>query len=128
MDIKNLFQNDERIELIQHNLNAIELEKVLEKFDFVIASRYHAIIHSYKKGVPALILGWAQKYFELVQEFDQTEYYFDCKAKIDMNDLKNGLNRMIKNKTREKKKIMGKTKSLSCDNIFDFLENNITKC
>jgi colanic acid/amylovoran biosynthesis protein len=127
-EIENLFKNNERIKFIKYDLNAIELEKVLEKFNFVIASRYHAIIHSYKKGVPALILGWAQKYFELVQEFDQTAYYFDCKEKIDLDDLNNGLNRMIENQASEKKKIMGKAKSFSNNSIFDILENDVTKC
>jgi polysaccharide pyruvyl transferase WcaK-like protein len=123
-DIKGLFNKDERVKLIQDDLNAIELENVLEQFDFVIASRYHAIIHSYKKGVPALIIGWARKYSELVREFGQMDYYFDCKTKLDMNDLNARLNRMIENRAYEKEKIMCKVQSISHQNIFDMLKND----
>jgi colanic acid/amylovoran biosynthesis protein len=123
-DIKNLFQEDKRVILIQDDLNAIELENVLEQYDFVIASRYHAIIHSYKKGVPALIIGWAQKYSELVQEFGQMEYYFDCQTKMDLDDLNTGLNKMIKNREYEKKKIKRKAQSISHKNIFDILKDD----
>jgi polysaccharide pyruvyl transferase WcaK-like protein len=128
MDIKDLFHKDEQVKLIQDDLNAIELENLLEQFDFVIASRYHAIIHSYKKGVPVLIIGWARKYSELVREFGQTEYYFDCKAGIDSDELKAGLNRMINNRASEKQKIMSKAQSISHKNIFDILKNDIAGC
>ena len=127
-DIKGLFHKDERVRLIQDDLNAIELENVLEQFNFVIASRYHSIIHSYKKGVPALIIGWAQKYSELVREFGQMEYYFDCKTKTDMDDISAGLIKMIENRAHEKKKITSKAHSISHNNIFDMLKNDVCPC
>lgn len=125
-NIKSLFQDDAQVKLIQDDLNAIELENILEKFEFVIASRYHSIIHSYKKGVPALVMGWAQKYSELVREFDQAEYYFDCRNKIDIDDLNAKLNRITKNWADEKEKIVCKMNSISEKNIFDMLKNDLT--
>lgn len=122
--IKSFFQNDAQVKLIQNDLNAIELENVLGRFDFVIASRYHSIIHSYKKGVPAIVLGWAQKYSDLVREFDQADYYFDCRNKIDIDDLNAKLNKMVKNWAHEKEKIVCKVNSIPEKNIFDMLKND----
>jgi colanic acid/amylovoran biosynthesis protein len=126
--IKDIFPDDTRVKLIQDDLNGIELKNVLEQFDFVIASRYHAIIHSYKKGVPAVVVGWAQKYSELVREFDQAEYYFDCRSTIDIDDLDAKLNKMIRNWAYEKEKIGYKAKSISEKNIFDLLKSDMTRC
>lgn len=124
--IKSFFQDDAQVKLIQDDLNAIELENTLGRFDFVIASRYHSIIHSYKKGIPAIVLGWAQKYSELVREFDQAEYYFDCRNKIDIDDLNAKLNKMVKNWAYEKEKIACKANSISEKNIFDMLKSDLT--
>ena len=65
--IKNDYLDNNCVQLIPDDLNAFELESILKQFDFVIASRYHSIIHSYKSGVPALVIGWATKYFELLE-------------------------------------------------------------
>ena len=127
-NIKGVFPNNACVKLIENDLNAIELENTLERFDFVIASRYHSIIHSYKKGVPAIVMGWAQKYSELVEGFDQAEYYFDCRNKIDINDLNAKLDRMMKNWASEKETIMSKTRSISQTNIFDVLKDDLTRC
>jgi len=122
--IKSFFKDDTRVQLIEEDLNAIELENTLGRFDFVIASRYHSIIHSYKKGVPAIVLGWAHKYSELAREFDQAEYYFDCRNKIDIDELNAGLNKMVKNWAHEKEKIVCKVNSISNKNIFDMLKKD----
>lgn len=124
--IKSFFQNDTRVQLIEDDLNAIELENTLGRFDFVVASRYHSIIHSYKKGVPAIVLGWAQKYSELVREFDQAEYYFDCRNKIDIDDLNAKLSKMVEKWAHEKDKIVRKTNSISEINVFDMLKSDLT--
>jgi colanic acid/amylovoran biosynthesis protein len=73
--IKSHFSDDKNVQVIADDLNSFEIEYVIKQFDFIIASRYHAIIHAYKNGVPALVIGWAIKYEELMQRFNQMDFF-----------------------------------------------------
>lgn len=117
--IKNLFSDNKSVKLIQDDLSAIELENIIRQFNFVIASRYHSIIHSYKNGIPALVIGWATKYFELLENFNQLDYFFDIRKSIDINKINNKLDNLIQNCKYEKEKIADKMKILIKENIFN---------
>lgn len=121
--IKNLFPYDKRVRLISDDLNVIELENIIKQSDFVIASRYHSIIHAYKNGIPALIIGWATKYFELSKNFDQTNYFFDCRKKMSIKNIERKLDNMLKNYKYEKIKIINKMKDIVSkeESIFNYL-------
>lgn len=117
--IKNLFPDNKSVKLIQDDLSAIELENIIRQFNFVIASRYHSIIHSYKNGIPALVIGWATKYFELLENFNQLDYFFDIRKSIDINKINNKLDNLIQNYKYKKEKIANKMRVLIKENIFD---------
>lgn len=119
--IKNLFAEDKSVKLIPDDLNAIELEKIIKQFLFVIVSRYHSLIHSYKNGIPALVIGWATKYSELLENFNQLDYLFDVRNEIDTNKAGSKLYNLIQNYKLEKEKIAHKMKFLIKENIFDTL-------
>lgn len=93
--LKEIYRDDENVVLIQEDFNAIELEGILKQFEFVVASRYHSIIHSYRKGVPALVLGWAIKYQELLESFHQNRYLFDIRSDIDQKEIIGKLDIML---------------------------------
>lgn len=76
-ELKKIFRKNEKVKLISDDLNCIELEKIISKFDFLVASRYHSIIHAYKKNIPVISIGWAIKYKELLHFFSQEKYLFD---------------------------------------------------
>jgi colanic acid/amylovoran biosynthesis protein len=103
--IKQLFPDNENIHLIDTDLTCIELEKTLKQFDFVIASRYHSIIHSYKNEVPGLIIGWATKYFELLESFDQQDYFIDIRKGVNIDIISKKLDKLLRNYENERKKI-----------------------
>ena len=117
--IKSFFPDNESVKLIPDDLNAIELENIIKQFDFVIASRYHAIVHSYKNGVPALVIGWATKYFELLEDFDQLDYHFDVRDGININEINNKLDKIILKYKHETDKILNKMDVVTKENIFD---------
>lgn len=77
--IKNQFQDDERVHFIDHVLLSFNYEELVKHMDFIIASRYHSIIHAYKEYTPAIILGWADKYEEVAKIFYQDKYIIDLK-------------------------------------------------
>jgi len=120
--IKNFFAEDKSVKLIPDDLNAIELEKIIKQFHFVIVSRYHSLIHSYKNGIPALVIGWAAKYSELLENFNQLDYLFDVRNEIDTNKAGSKLYNLIQNHKLEKEKIANKMKFLIKENIFDIFD------
>lgn len=79
-DIKNEFKSFEsKLVFIEDSLSCIEMERLLKNFDFVISSRFHSIVFSYKNGIPCIALGWADKYGELLTKFEQNEYFVDLR-------------------------------------------------
>ena len=75
--IKEHYEEDERVIIIDHVLYSFNYESFVSKMDFIIASRYHSIIHAYKESVPAIILGWSDKYRSLAEAAKQTQYIID---------------------------------------------------
>ena len=121
--LKGHYQDDDRVMLISEDLSAFELEDIIKFFDFLIASRYHSIIHAYKKGVPALVIGWAEKYRELLQEFDQLNYLYDVRNGINPSILLQALDKLLVNYPTERSKIMNKMDSVNKEDIFNILRN-----
>lgn len=73
----NYYSEEDHVHFIDDELNCIEFENLVRQFEFVVASRYHSIVHSYKQKIPAIIIGWANKYQELSQVFHQEKYCFN---------------------------------------------------
>ena len=125
--IKSFFADNKNVKLVSDDLNALELENVVSQFDFVIASRYHSVIHAYKNGVPALVIGWATKYFELLESFDQLDYFFDVRKGINIEKMSSKLDKMILNYKKERRKIANKTAHIqSKENIFNLFDTELT--
>lgn len=77
--IKQLFPEIEQVICLDQGFSCIEFSELVKHFRFLIASRYHAIVHAYKSGVPCLVLGWADKYGHLAIDFSQESYYIDLR-------------------------------------------------
>lgn len=119
--IKKIFSLNEKVELIDGDLNAIELEHIIKQFNFIVASRYHSIVQAYKNGIPALVIGWADKYYELLNKFDQSEYFIDVRTGLNEESVKDRSERLLKLHSLEKERI--KNRLLINNNIFDCLLN-----
>ncbi|AKB71753.1 hypothetical protein MSMAC_1863 [Methanosarcina mazei C16] len=117
--LKDLYPDDKQVKLISDDFNALELENIIKQFDFIIASRFHSIVHSYKNGIPAIVIGWATKYFELLESFDQIDYFFDGRYEIDVNKLESDLEKMLCCYELESEKIIIILSMLNSKNVFD---------
>ena len=120
-NIKRRFSDNDNVVLFEEDLNAIELENIIEQFDFMIGSRYHSLVHAYKNQVPAIAIGWAVKYRELLDEFDQTEYFFEGRERIDKEELLSSLSEMCDSYSNEAKIIGEKLDDIQQNNVFDNL-------
>ncbi|WP_252699109.1 polysaccharide pyruvyl transferase family protein [Natronosalvus vescus] len=120
-NIKRRFRDDDRVVLIKEELNAIELEYIIDQFEFLIGSRYHSLIHAYKNHVPVIAIGWAVKYEELLKNFDQEEFFFEGRKQISVDEFIDAINRMSKQCSHESGVIETKVKSIQQDDLFSRL-------
>jgi len=122
-----IYQENKQIEFLRTNYNAIEIENIIRQFDFIITSRYHSIIHAYKNGVPAIVLGWSEKYLELLKDFGQIEYIFDIQNNFDRKNFLVVVNKMLDNYKLEKEKIKCKILSLKQVDVFGKVDQILKK-
>lgn len=106
--------------VIEKELNCIEYERAIKKFDYVIASRYHSIIHAYKEHVPCIVIGWATKYQELVANFEQDRYIFDIRK--DCTGIVKAIDELNDQYKDETEKIACCLEKVQRNNCFDILK------
>ena len=87
-------------------------DQIIDKFDFVIASRYHAIVHAYRHMIPAVALGWADKYNELLETLDQTQFLLDCREGLERENVLKVVETMLKDYRTVKEKLTQNMKEL----------------
>ena len=97
LKIKEKFSGCSEVQLLLDNISCQEYCKLVRQFDFIIASRYHSIVHAYKEGKPAIILGWAIKYVELAALFGQEKYQITLGNDTVFEDILNILDDMMEN-------------------------------
>lgn len=74
VELKSLYENDDRVILIEGVLSCFQYQSLVRSFNFIVASRYHAIVHAFKENTPVIALGWAIKYRELLKMVGQDKY------------------------------------------------------
>ena len=77
-EIKNRFKDKPNVVLIDHVLYSFNYERIVCGFDYIIASRYHSIVHAFRQGTPCAIIGWSEKYDEIARAFNQEKYIIDA--------------------------------------------------
>lgn len=120
--IKNIFLKNKNVILLSDDINCIEFSNLISQFDFAVASRYHSIVHAYKNNIPCIVLGWATKYKELVEDFSQEKYMFDMRQKIDNSKIVRAVQKMEKNYKRESETIKKKLEKEQKLNLFDVVK------
>ena len=66
--------------------NAKQIKKIIGICDFVISSRYHALIAALSQMIPALVIGWSYKYDQLLMDVGLSNNM------LRINDLSHGKN------------------------------------
>lgn len=117
--IKHYFQNNSKVILVDKDLSCLEFDYTVRKFDYIIASRFHSIVHAYRNGIPAVVIGWAIKYEELTKLFSQEQY------QVDIGHIENVLgilDSMESSFEKESDTIKQKLKIIQEENVYDFLQ------
>ena len=97
---------------------------LIKQFDFIIASRYHSIVHAYKHGVPVIAIGWAVKYSDLLASFNQAQYCFDVTRSLNTDEIFNKLDNLLHDYQHEREGIVNKLKTVQTANVFDIFDDD----
>lgn len=73
-ELNALLPADAGITLIDRELTDCELRMLIGKLDFLVASRFHAIISAMSTGIPTVVIGWSHKYAEVLSAFELEQY------------------------------------------------------
>lgn len=119
--IKAEFPREERVVLLEDDFNCLEYDRFIEHFDYVIASRFHAIVHALRKGVPAIALGWAVKYEELLRLFGMEDYVFNLTRSIESDALLKAVEVYAENRESLSERIKDVLGEIQQENCFDVI-------
>lgn len=122
--LKGMFLGDERVRVMGDDLYCFEYEEMFVYFDFMIASRFHSIVHAYKAATPCIALGWAGKYHELLGLFGQERFVFDVTKDINASEVLHAVDDMVKNHAAYSKTIVDRLPAIQAENVFDLVEQD----
>ncbi len=111
----------EEVVLVERDLNCLEFSALVRNAAFVVASRFHSIVHAYKEKVPALILGWAEKYRVLSETLGQARFFFDVREKLEAEKLLSELDWLLEHSEGESRVIGEKLAEIQKDNVYDLI-------
>lgn len=119
--IKTLFKESENVIFVDRDFSCLDFNEIVKCFQFLVASRFHSIVHAYKNGIPCIAIGWAVKYQELLEKFGQEQYMFDVREDIDIDSLIAAIHKLNEDRITESLKIKDSLAVLQRENIFDIL-------
>lgn len=119
--LKEPFLTNENVILLVQDFSCLEFNALVKKFDYLIASRFHSIVHAFKNGVPCIALGWATKYHDLLKLFDQEQYILDVRDKIGEEQIAAAIALMDAHYPDEAGKIQKGLAAVQKQNVFDVL-------
>jgi len=119
-ELKAKFSEQPLVHMVGKVLSCFEFQVLARNFDYVIAARYHSIVHSYKEGIPCLALGWAVKYQELLESMEQGDYLLNIGI-MTTDEIRDKIEYMEQNFHKEKLAIIKLVESAQKGNCFDVM-------
>lgn len=117
--LKYAFRDDKMVILQEQEFSCLEFNELVKHFQFLVASRFHAIVHAYKNSVPCVVLGWATKYHALLKQFGQEQYALDIRNGVEVVEIQRAISQMNQNYLNESKMISGILQTVQKENTFD---------
>lgn len=114
------FQGNKNVVLLDNEFSCLEYDEFVKKFDFVICSRFHGVVHAYRNYIPCILLGWAIKYKELAANVGQEQFAFDItESNFNSDQVKNVIDQLLINKDKESAIIKAHVTEIRKNNCFD---------
>ena len=121
-DIYNEFQENEKVHLYSQHFDCVEFTALVKNFQYLVASRFHSIVHAYKEFRPCVVIGWAEKYKALLKDFKQEKYMFDVRKQIDNQEVLSVIEYMDHEYINEAKVIFSIIPEMQKENCFEVLD------
>ena len=115
----------QKVVYLDRDFSCIEFNEIVKNMDYIIASRFHSIVHAFKNNIPCLSLGWATKYQKLSEAFKQERYCLDIRENLNEQEILEHLDNLENNYLKEKKIISENIKILQEKNVFDILPEKL---
>ena len=119
--IKKVFLDEDRVILLDKDYNCIEYTEIIKDMKFIIASRFHSIVHAYKMAVPCIAIGWAEKYANLLRKFHQEKFYYDVRSGSDAQKIGESIEILYNDWEKETEIIKKHLSIIQKENVFDVL-------
>lgn len=120
-EIKSGFEDCGKVTVLEHEFSCLEYSELVKSFEFIIASRFHSIVHAFKEGIPSVSIGWAEKYSNLHSQFGQEQYVFDARTGLPVSGILTSIENLEKNRAVESGKIKASLCKIREDNVFDII-------
>ncbi len=72
--VYHLVQDKSLCHLVDEDHSPSTLRTIIGECDFLVASRFHAMVSALAKGVPTLVTSWSHKYLEVLERFGLGEW------------------------------------------------------
>ena len=126
--LKCFYNGNDSVVLENKELDCFEYDEFVKQFDFIICSRFHGIVHSYRNGIPCILIGWATKYKELAQNVGQEEFFYDITDNdLSVDKVLNMISKMLKSYKDESKQIINNVQDIQRENCFDIVQKDLNK-
>lgn len=120
--IADMFTSNAHVYLLTNDFTCLEYDDLVKKFEFIVCSRYHGIVHAYRNYIPCVTLGWAVKYKELAECVGQLDYEFDITQEdCTKENIIEAIRKLIKRLPYEKAVLKQKVEEIQKNNCFDYI-------
>lgn len=101
--VNRMVRKDEAI-VVTGEYAARQLKGIIAQCDVVVAARYHTVVASLSQGIPVLVVGWHDKYDQVLKLVGQQQYLCSVQS-LRLEELKEKFDDLWKSKERLKYEI-----------------------
>lgn len=124
--IKMMYLENEHVLLNDNDFSCFEYDRFTSQMDYVIAGRFHSVVHAYRNSIPSIVLGWADKYQHLASLVGQDQYVFGITdPSVNVSEICSAIRDMESRRTENSRIIQKNVSQLqSRPNCFDEFEDD----
>ena len=122
-ELASRFKLFDNVHLIDRELDCVEFDMLIKKFDIVISSHYSACVQAYRNYIPVLLLGSGARYKELSELLGQENLFFDILSEDCNNfDIQDELYELIADLDLAKTRIQTRMLNIQNESCFSILD------
>lgn len=97
-------QQKQYCQLLIEDYPPATLRAIIGECDFLVASRFHAMVSALAKGIPTIAISWSHKYTEVLEMFELEEWVVECET-LSLDNLWSTFQKLVRRRREVKDKI-----------------------